>query len=195
VPSTHEPRASIVQASVYMWASSVTTRPQAMLMQHHKQRIVCCHAVLPASSAYDWELLATPRLEEGGRFFVAEERIRSFEVGPNQQSDMVAVANMMQVSFTLLLFGLASCTGCWLCVFAHAVFQLVTSHASMLPKQRINGIETEKALQLFLLYSYALVMHPPILYMSIPTTECPDESIGAAGCTVQPTRTVIATNS
>ena len=69
------------------------------LLQHLHQRSVCRHAVAPADPAYDWEVLATPRLEDGGQFFVAEERIRSFEVGPNQQSDIVAIANMMQVSF------------------------------------------------------------------------------------------------
>lgn len=80
-----------------MGALAVSRAQPSIFSQHHKLRSACCHAAAPASSAYDWEVLATPRLEEGGRFFVAEERIRSFEVGPNQQSDLVAIANMMQV--------------------------------------------------------------------------------------------------
>lgn len=78
------------------------------LLQHHNQRCVCRHAVAPADPAYDWEVLATPRLEDGGQFFVAEERIRSFEVGPKQQSDIVAIANMMQASFRFAVW-LLSC--------------------------------------------------------------------------------------
>lgn len=93
-----------------MWASAVSRAPRLALLQHHKQRSLCSYAVAPATPAYDWEILATPRLEDGGQFFVAEERIRSFEVGPNQQSDIVAIANMMQARFH----------ACFLAPFMHA---------------------------------------------------------------------------
>lgn len=46
---------------------------------------------------YAWEEVPAPMLQHSGRRLVEEVRIRSHEVGPNQQSDIVTISNILQV--------------------------------------------------------------------------------------------------
>lgn len=63
---------------------------------HGARNLLTPHA-LAQVGGYDWEDVPTPRLQNNGRRLVEEVRIRSHEVGPNQQSDIVTVSNLLQV--------------------------------------------------------------------------------------------------
>jgi hypothetical protein len=54
-------------------------------------------AAVLESPAYKWEQLDTPQVLEGGRVLREQLRIRSHEVGPNQESSIVAISNALQV--------------------------------------------------------------------------------------------------
>ena len=49
------------------------------------------------TDCYAWEDVPPPMLQQDGRRLVEEVRIRSHEVGPNQQSDIVTISNILQV--------------------------------------------------------------------------------------------------
>ena len=48
-------------------------------------------------AGYEWERLAVPSVDFDEAVFSESVRIRSHEVGANQQSDIVTVSNMLQV--------------------------------------------------------------------------------------------------
>jgi hypothetical protein len=56
-----------------------------------------CKAAVLESPAYKWQQLDMPKVLEGGRLFREQLRIRSHEVGPNQESTIVAISNALQV--------------------------------------------------------------------------------------------------
>lgn len=60
------------------------------------RRRVASNAI-ETSEWYDWETLTLPRLDDGGQLFSEETRVRAAEVGPNQQSNVITVSNMLQV--------------------------------------------------------------------------------------------------
>jgi hypothetical protein len=75
----------------------------------------------PASSVdivrYNWEQLPVPQLKDGGRLFSEEVRVKGHEVGPNQQSNVVTVSNMLQVRPKMIFCCFLYLRWVWLVVY------------------------------------------------------------------------------
>lgn len=66
------------------------------LKLHAARKFSIAHS-LAQIDGYAWEHVPEPMLQHSGRRLVEEVRIRSHEVGPNQQSGIVTISNILQV--------------------------------------------------------------------------------------------------
>jgi hypothetical protein len=73
----------------------------------HRRRLICPirAASLQNENMYVWQELEKPSITDEGRLFTEDVRIRSHEVGPNQQSSIVTVSNLLQVRDSAVLAG------------------------------------------------------------------------------------------
>eukprot|EP00892_Ulva_mutabilis_P008675 jgi/Ulvmu1/617/UM001_0625.1 len=62
----------------------------------HQGRGVVARSSLANIDGYLWEDVPPPKLQNAGRRLVEEVRIRAHEVGPNQQSNIVTISNILQ---------------------------------------------------------------------------------------------------
>lgn len=72
----------------------------ARLQRNHKRRVRATAAVVD-EEAQSWAHLQMPRLEEEGRYFSEDMRVRAHEVGDNRECNIITVSNMLQASVAL----------------------------------------------------------------------------------------------
>ena len=86
---------------------STSAQPKSCRPGKPKTRCTLCRAATVEAWPHTWEQVERPSLHNGGSLASEEVRVRSFEVGSNQQAGIVTVSNMLQV-----------CVGCVACQVA-----------------------------------------------------------------------------